>query len=208
MLSGKLLGQEALSGEVGVEVLRTGGGGTTNYNNLVNKPSINGVTLQGNKTTEELGIVSEESDPTVPQYVKDITSEEINDWNKINTVESIAKGAQQAKSFMDYATLVEIFNGLSADVYKSGQIFNIATTKVPDLWVYGVAEENVPFTYTSDTDIVNLLDTNGTFQVGYYIFGAMETGKVDLEDYMKKTDIIATQNPEDGSYSLTFKLGE
>lgn len=35
-----------------------GGGGDIggNYNNLINKPSINGVVLEGNKTTEELGI--------------------------------------------------------------------------------------------------------------------------------------------------------
>lgn len=33
-----------------------GGGGATDYNLLLNKPSINGVPLQGNLTTEELGI--------------------------------------------------------------------------------------------------------------------------------------------------------
>jgi len=33
-----------------------GGGGSSNYNDLSNKPSINGVTLSGNKTSEELGI--------------------------------------------------------------------------------------------------------------------------------------------------------
>lgn len=33
-----------------------GGGGTSNYNALTNKPSINGVTLIGNKTLEELGV--------------------------------------------------------------------------------------------------------------------------------------------------------
>lgn len=33
-----------------------GGGGTTNYNQLTNKPSINGVTLQGNKTTSDLNL--------------------------------------------------------------------------------------------------------------------------------------------------------
>ena len=31
-----------------------GGGGTTNYNLLQNKPQINGVTLTGNKTTDDL----------------------------------------------------------------------------------------------------------------------------------------------------------
>lgn len=33
-----------------------GGGGTSNYNALTNKPSINGVTLIGNKTLEDLGV--------------------------------------------------------------------------------------------------------------------------------------------------------
>lgn len=35
-----------------------GGGGTTNYNALTNKPSINGVTLQGDKSTSDLDIQS------------------------------------------------------------------------------------------------------------------------------------------------------
>jgi len=34
--------------------------GVENYNNLLNKPQINGVTLTGNLTTEDLGIVTEE----------------------------------------------------------------------------------------------------------------------------------------------------
>lgn len=33
-----------------------GGGGTTNYSELSNKPQINGVTLDGNKTSEDLNI--------------------------------------------------------------------------------------------------------------------------------------------------------
>lgn len=35
-----------------------GGGGTSNYNDLTNKPSINSVTLSGNKTTSDLGITA------------------------------------------------------------------------------------------------------------------------------------------------------
>lgn len=33
-----------------------GGGGTSDYNELRNKPQINGVTLQGNKELEALGV--------------------------------------------------------------------------------------------------------------------------------------------------------
>ena len=36
-----------------------GSGGTTNYNDLTNKPSINGVTLEGNNTGEEIGLINE-----------------------------------------------------------------------------------------------------------------------------------------------------
>ena len=36
-----------------------GGGGTSNYNDLTNLPQVNGITLQGNKTSTDLGIVSE-----------------------------------------------------------------------------------------------------------------------------------------------------
>lgn len=35
-----------------------GGGGTTNYNDLTNKPAINSHTLQGNSTLDSLGIAS------------------------------------------------------------------------------------------------------------------------------------------------------
>lgn len=34
----------------------SGSGGTTDYNDLTNKPSINGITLTGNKTSIDLGI--------------------------------------------------------------------------------------------------------------------------------------------------------
>ena len=39
-----------------IRTLRLGEGGTTNYNDLTNKPSINSVTLIGNKTTSDLNI--------------------------------------------------------------------------------------------------------------------------------------------------------
>lgn len=80
-----------------------------NYNNLENKPKINGVEVVGNKTLDDLGIqpkgeyaktsdipakmsdltndsgfiskIPEESDPTVPDYVKNITEQDIMNWN-------------------------------------------------------------------------------------------------------------------------------
>lgn len=64
------------------------------YNLLDNKPQINSVELSGNKTLNELGIatktsdlvndsgfISTETDPTVPNYVKNIKEQDINNWN-------------------------------------------------------------------------------------------------------------------------------
>lgn len=35
-----------------------GGGGTSNYNALSNRPKVNNVTLEGNKTLDQLGVYS------------------------------------------------------------------------------------------------------------------------------------------------------
>lgn len=53
-----------------------GGTGTENYNDLSNKPQINGVELSGNKTAADLELqpagnyLTGESDPTVPEWAK------------------------------------------------------------------------------------------------------------------------------------------
>lgn len=47
---------EALLLELKEAIEEGGGGGTSNYNQLENKPSINGITLSGNKTSADLGI--------------------------------------------------------------------------------------------------------------------------------------------------------
>ena len=80
MLNAEIQPREILTGVLQKETVNVGGG-TSDYNQLENKPKINGVTLQGNKTTEELGIVSKETDPTVPDYVKNIREEDIESWN-------------------------------------------------------------------------------------------------------------------------------
>ena len=55
-MSAELNGRLTPSGVLVGNLNQTGGGGTDNYNDLVNKPSINGVTLAGNKTSSDLGI--------------------------------------------------------------------------------------------------------------------------------------------------------
>ena len=78
-------------------VISTIDSGANNYNNLSNKPSINGVVLEGNKTSEDLGIdiptkvsdlqndsgfITTETDPIFTQSVAaTIDDDDINYWN-------------------------------------------------------------------------------------------------------------------------------
>ena len=64
MLQGKLNTRGLLQGEL------TGGvfEGTNDYTELINKPSINGVELNGNKTTSDLGII-------IPTATSDLTND-------------------------------------------------------------------------------------------------------------------------------------
>lgn len=60
---------------------------TANYNELTNKPSINGVTLIGNKTSEQLGLTNvEETDPIYSASASaTILHTDINTWNSAPT---------------------------------------------------------------------------------------------------------------------------
>lgn len=62
--------------------IASGGAGTTNYVDLTNKPSINGITLEGNKTLEELGIQAIEKntlDKTIVCVIDDDGTTRTND---------------------------------------------------------------------------------------------------------------------------------
>lgn len=124
---------------------------------------------------------------------------------KVETVESIAKGANQAVSFDDYQTMIAALNSLPNDKYIVGQNLMIRTLKVPDLWVSAIEETSVTYTYTDDDTFANEIITNGSVQVGYYVLSALETQKVDLTDYAK-TEVLADY-VKNTDYATRDKLG-
>lgn len=160
------------------------------------------------------GGIVDETDPTVPSYVKEITEENISSWNSkvdqdqlngiyetitglginkanvsyVEQVESIAKGANQAISFPNYQSMVEKFLQEPIDAYNIGQSVLIETLNVPDLWISEIPPLYESYTYTTDEDFVNQLSTNGNVKVGLYVFSPLETQKVNLTDYVKNTD--------------------
>ena len=61
MAEDRMLSDEILLGIINSKSGGGGGGGTSNYNDLSNKPQIGGVTLSGNKTASDLGLVAAET---------------------------------------------------------------------------------------------------------------------------------------------------
>lgn len=124
---------------------------------------------------------------------QDIEDNSLNTANKtivgaINEVDGIAKGANQALSFVNYSTMIAEFNSLDDDVYNVGQNLYIVTVEVPDLWVSSVESTSSTYTYVDDATVINDLETNGYIQVGYYKLSMLETQKVDLTNYVTNTD--------------------
>lgn len=91
IIEGKNIKLEQKGNQLKISSIGGGGGssegGTYDYNELDNKPKINNVELNGNKSLNDLGIqpvgnyLTEETDPTVPSHVKNITQANITSWN-------------------------------------------------------------------------------------------------------------------------------
>jgi hypothetical protein len=81
-----------------------GGGGTSNYNDLSNKPSINGVTLSGNKSSNDLKITS------ITDITSDITNSKIgvniSDYD-ILVIDALDKVQQLFSASFVVSTLID-----------------------------------------------------------------------------------------------------
>lgn len=182
----------------------TGSGtGTSNYNDLNNKPSINSVELNGDKTLDELGIqpkgeyassddipknVSElnndagyltdynESDPTIPSHVKSITQENINDWNNKSNFSG------NYEDLNGKPTIPIVPTNLSEFTNDVGYL-----TSIPDAYITE-AELNEALKDTASTSDIpkNVSELNN--DAGYL------TEHQDLKDYALKTEIPDTSS--------------
>ena len=117
--------------------------------------------------------------------------------SRLDDVESIAKGAQQALSFFNYKTMItELFKWDYGQRKRIGQSIYIGTLNVPDLWVSDILnhqmfdhEDYGNYVYTTDEDFVKELTENGYVQIGVVAVSALETGKVNLENYYDRDAI-------------------
>lgn len=84
-ITGTIASNVAIEGRMDIASFTSGGGGgTSNYNQLLNKPQINGVELTGNKSTTDLQISYNalQDRPFIPNSYADLS-----DHPKINNVE-------------------------------------------------------------------------------------------------------------------------
>lgn len=161
-----------------------GGGstGTTNYNNLTNKPSINGTTLSGNKTSTELGVYGTGNEPPYP-----VTS--VNGQTGDVTIE---------------AGGVTSVNGKSGDVTLTASDVGAlpSTTKIP----------SATSDLTNDSGYITAADApvqSVDGQTGEVVTNAVKTTAQTLTDAQKaqaRTNIGAGTSSFSGAYDdLTGK---
>ena len=104
-----------------------GGGGTDNYNELQNKPSINSVTLSGNKTTADLQISYSDlqNKPTIP------AAQVNSDWNASSGVAQILNKPTIPDGLEHYSETerqVGIWIDGTSPVYEITETFPVAVT--------------------------------------------------------------------------------
>ena len=193
-----------------IKELVAGAQGTTDYTLLENKPSINGITLQGNRTTADLNI----DIPTkVSQLTNDsgyLTSTEVD--TKITA--KVPTSVSQLTNDSGYLTSTEVDTKITAKVptsvsqltndskYQSDtQVAALIAAAVADItqFDYQIVEE-LPEIGTKGT--IYLISAGTTEQQLYkeYIwigtkyeeFGA----PIDLSGYVKSEELVAITNAE------------
>lgn len=119
-------------------IYRGGGGGTTDYTELTNKPTIGGVTVQGNKTLTDYGL------PSIPSKVSDLTNDAgyitgytetdptVPDWAKADSKPTYT--ASEVGALPDDTVIPTVPSAVSAFTNDVGYITSSAVpTKVSQL---------------------------------------------------------------------------
>lgn len=69
-MSGRMIKEDGTVVNIAESIGGGGSGGTTNYNALQNKPTLNGVTIEGDKTSEDYGIESADRQEMLEQSIE------------------------------------------------------------------------------------------------------------------------------------------
>ena len=103
-----------------------GSGGTTNYNDLTNQPSINGVTLEGNKTSADLNIQSQttQTDHGTSDTTFTLPANQYHTWGEVAAL-TVTLAAEESGVVNEYhfafdsgatATTLSLPEGIQTDI--------------------------------------------------------------------------------------------
>lgn len=96
-------------------------GGTNNYNDLKNKPTLNGTTIQGDKTSGDYGLyginspetfVYEQKEPSATWIIK----HDLNKYPSVTVVDSAGTVVMGEYNFVDESTVICTFSGAFSGV--------------------------------------------------------------------------------------------
>lgn len=141
-----------MSKEIEIELLspmREGGGGTSDYNQLENKPQINGVELVGNKTTEELGI-------KIPTKTSDLTNDSkfVNEQFVNDAVKKETDRAVEAENGID--------SSLNAHITNTNNPHQVTKEQVGLGNVDNISDKNKPVSDATQTALDGKLNKSTT----------------------------------------------
>ena len=197
-----------------------GGGGTGgNYNDLENKPSINGVTLSGNKTTSDLGI----SQPTkTSQLTND--SNFVVDANYVHTDNNFTNALLSKLNGIEDDANVNLIekitvNGVEQTISSKTVALTVMTNAVNDLVNYYTKSETYTKTEVNGLisaipkfaiEVVNSLPTTDISTTTIYLLRNSETTGSDLfEEYIyvnNAWELLGAQTIDLSDYVTTSDL--
>lgn len=153
--AGKVLGIDSDGNVTPVEGTGGGSGGTTNYNDLTNKPTINGVTLEGNKTAEDLKIsgMTAEQEEQLNQNTQDIQGKVSKDQGTLNAGKVLGIGADGMVTPMDPLAGKHILfagDSLVSGLGWKGGFANCLQEDHPTAIITNVAAAGALLTYAPD----------------------------------------------------------
>lgn len=156
------------------------------YENLYNKPQINGVTLEGNLTLKEVGI----DIPTkLSEFINDSSfvtndTESLNHYYNKKEIDEKISGTQNKALLFD--TKDDLYTWIQDDINKStlkiGQNIYIKEIDTPDYWWDGTE--------------LQILETEKVSLEGYVTETQLDT---KLSEYVKNTD-VETQDIDFSGY--------
>ena len=174
------------------EALANGGsGGTSDYTQLTNKPSINNVELSGNKTSANLGLQAEiTGNVTISSDNVDdtgatnlfVTSSEKSTWNGKQDV--LAFDGIYDASTNKAATESTVYNEAANATLASGYTADSSETSITSATNINDAIEQLDYrTQTNKTNILLLEEMNGVKNLSPWSGGSISTSGYVVQNY-------------------------